>query len=112
MERTWNNKAWFMVLPVLVLVAFSAIWVPSAPVLLHSTLAYPGYAAGLVASCGCLLAAARVMGDALVERSIRAEGRLLSGKEFRRYRTRYAGSRALGVVSEYRPRRSAGRRTR
>lgn len=32
--------------------------------------------------------------------SIRAEGRLLSGKEFRRYRTRYAGSRALGVVSE------------
>ncbi len=25
MEKTWNNKAWFMVLPVLVLVAFSAI---------------------------------------------------------------------------------------
>ncbi|RWM72570.1 MULTISPECIES: sugar ABC transporter permease [Mesorhizobium] len=25
MERTWNNKAWFMVLPVLVLVAFNAI---------------------------------------------------------------------------------------
>ncbi|RUV54339.1 sugar ABC transporter permease [Mesorhizobium sp. M5C.F.Ca.IN.020.29.1.1] len=25
MERTWNNKAWFMVLPVLLLVAFSAI---------------------------------------------------------------------------------------
>jgi glycerol transport system permease protein len=25
MERTWNNKAWFLVLPVLVLVAFSAI---------------------------------------------------------------------------------------
>jgi glycerol transport system permease protein len=25
MDRTWNNKAWFMVLPVLVLVAFSAI---------------------------------------------------------------------------------------
>ncbi len=25
MEKTWNNKAWFMVLPVLVLVAFSAV---------------------------------------------------------------------------------------
>ncbi|MBB4052154.1 glycerol transport system permease protein [Devosia subaequoris] len=25
MDRTWNNKAWFLVLPVLVLVAFSAI---------------------------------------------------------------------------------------
>lgn len=25
MEKTWNNKAWFLVLPVLVLVAFSAI---------------------------------------------------------------------------------------
>ncbi|MDF1633384.1 sugar ABC transporter permease [Mycoplana sp. MJR14] len=25
MERTWNNKAWFMVLPVLLLVAFSAV---------------------------------------------------------------------------------------
>ncbi|MBN9073392.1 MAG: sugar ABC transporter permease [Rhizobiales bacterium] len=25
MERTWNNKAWFLVLPVLVLVAFSAV---------------------------------------------------------------------------------------
>jgi glycerol transport system permease protein len=25
MDRTWNNKAWFMVLPVLVLVAFSAL---------------------------------------------------------------------------------------
>jgi glycerol transport system permease protein len=25
MNRTWNNKAWFMVLPVLVLVAFSAV---------------------------------------------------------------------------------------
>ena len=25
MEKTWNNKAWFMVLPVLLLVAFSAI---------------------------------------------------------------------------------------
>ncbi|TIS35227.1 carbohydrate ABC transporter permease [Mesorhizobium sp.] len=25
MEKTWNNKAWFMVLPVLVLVAFNAI---------------------------------------------------------------------------------------
>ena len=25
MEKTWNNKAWFMVLPVLVLVAFSAL---------------------------------------------------------------------------------------
>src|SRR5665647_3444585 len=25
MERTWNNKAWFLVLPVLVSVAFSAI---------------------------------------------------------------------------------------
>jgi glycerol transport system permease protein len=25
MDRTWNNKAWFMVLPVLVLVAFNAI---------------------------------------------------------------------------------------
>ena len=25
MDKTWNNKAWFMVLPVLVLVAFSAI---------------------------------------------------------------------------------------
>jgi glycerol transport system permease protein len=25
MERTWNNKAWFLVLPVLLLVAFSAI---------------------------------------------------------------------------------------
>jgi glycerol transport system permease protein len=25
MDRTWNNKAWFMVLPVLVLVAFSAV---------------------------------------------------------------------------------------
>jgi glycerol transport system permease protein len=25
MERTWNNKAWFMVLPVLLLVAFNAI---------------------------------------------------------------------------------------
>ena len=25
MERTWNNRAWFLVLPVLVLVAFSAI---------------------------------------------------------------------------------------
>lgn len=25
MERTWNNKAWFMVLPVLFLVAFSAV---------------------------------------------------------------------------------------
>jgi glycerol transport system permease protein len=25
MEKTWNNRAWFMVLPVLVLVAFSAI---------------------------------------------------------------------------------------
>ena len=24
MEKTWNNKAWFLVLPVLVLVAFSA----------------------------------------------------------------------------------------
>ncbi|TJX00922.1 MAG: sugar ABC transporter permease, partial [Mesorhizobium sp.] len=25
MDKTWNNKAWFMVLPVLVLVAFNAI---------------------------------------------------------------------------------------
>ncbi|MGL4197311.1 MAG: carbohydrate ABC transporter permease, partial [Allorhizobium sp.] len=25
MEKTWNNKAWFMVIPVLVLVAFSAV---------------------------------------------------------------------------------------
>ena len=25
MDKTWNNKAWFMVLPVLVLVAFSAV---------------------------------------------------------------------------------------
>ena len=25
MDRTWNNKAWFMVLPVLLLVAFSAV---------------------------------------------------------------------------------------
>jgi glycerol transport system permease protein len=25
MEKTWNNKAWFMVLPVLILVAFSAL---------------------------------------------------------------------------------------
>ena len=25
MDKTWNNKAWFLVLPVLVLVAFSAI---------------------------------------------------------------------------------------
>ena len=25
MDKTWNNKAWFMVLPVLLLVAFSAI---------------------------------------------------------------------------------------
>ena len=25
MEKTWNNKAWFLVLPVLVLVAFSAV---------------------------------------------------------------------------------------
>ncbi|RVA14785.1 sugar ABC transporter permease, partial [Mesorhizobium sp. M7A.F.Ca.CA.002.05.1.1] len=25
MEKTWNNKAWFMVLPVLLLVAFSAV---------------------------------------------------------------------------------------
>ena len=25
MEKTWNNKAWFMVVPVLVLVAFSAV---------------------------------------------------------------------------------------
>lgn len=25
MEKSWNNKAWFMVLPVLVLVAFSAV---------------------------------------------------------------------------------------
>lgn len=43
------------------LVAFATIWVPSAPVLLHSTLAYPGYAAGLVASCGCVLAASRLL---------------------------------------------------
>ena len=25
MDKTWNNKAWFLVLPVLVLVAFSAV---------------------------------------------------------------------------------------
>ena len=25
MDKTWNNKAWFMVLPVLLLVAFNAI---------------------------------------------------------------------------------------
>lgn len=25
MDKTWNNKAWFMVLPVLALVAFNAI---------------------------------------------------------------------------------------
>ena len=25
MDKTWNNRAWFMVLPVLVLVAFNAI---------------------------------------------------------------------------------------
>ena len=25
MNKTWNNKAWFMVLPVLLLVAFSAV---------------------------------------------------------------------------------------
>src|SRR5690606_15410358 len=25
MEKTWNNKAWFLVLPVLLLVAFSAV---------------------------------------------------------------------------------------
>jgi len=25
MDKTWNNKAWFMVLPVLLLVAFSAV---------------------------------------------------------------------------------------
>src|SRR5262247_777974 len=25
MDKTWNNKAWFMVVPVLVLVAFSAV---------------------------------------------------------------------------------------
>ncbi|MCC6203770.1 MAG: sugar ABC transporter permease, partial [Hyphomicrobiales bacterium] len=25
MDKPWNNKAWFMVLPVLVLVAFSAV---------------------------------------------------------------------------------------
>ena len=25
MDKTWNNKAWFMVMPVLVLVAFSAV---------------------------------------------------------------------------------------
>ncbi len=25
MEKTWNNKAWFMVIPVLLLVAFSAV---------------------------------------------------------------------------------------
>ncbi|MBO0906602.1 sugar ABC transporter permease, partial [Jiella sp. MQZ13P-4] len=25
MEKTWNNKAWFFVLPVLLLVAFSAV---------------------------------------------------------------------------------------
>ena len=25
MDKPWNNKAWFMVLPVLLLVAFSAI---------------------------------------------------------------------------------------
>ncbi|HWT30922.1 MAG TPA: sugar ABC transporter permease, partial [Propylenella sp.] len=25
MEKTWNNRAWFLVLPVLVLVAFNAI---------------------------------------------------------------------------------------
>lgn len=37
------------------LVAFAVLWVPSAPLLLHSTLAYPGYAAGLVASCAALV---------------------------------------------------------
>jgi hypothetical protein len=40
------------------LVAFAAVWLPSAPLLLHSTLAYPGYAAGMVACGGCLLLAA------------------------------------------------------
>ncbi len=25
MNKTWNNRAWFMVLPVLLLVAFSAV---------------------------------------------------------------------------------------
>ena len=25
MDKTWNNKAWFMVLPVLLIVAFSAV---------------------------------------------------------------------------------------
>jgi hypothetical protein len=28
MEKTWNNKAWFLVLPVLLLVAFSAVIPP------------------------------------------------------------------------------------
>ncbi len=33
--------------------------------------------------------------------SFRIEGRLLGDREFRRYRTRYTGSRALGIVAEY-----------
>src|ERR687887_1292750 len=35
MDKTWNNKAWFMVLPVLVLVAFSAV-VPMMTVVNYS----------------------------------------------------------------------------
>ena len=35
MEKTWNNKAWFMVLPVLALVAFSAV-IPLMTVLNYS----------------------------------------------------------------------------
>ena len=35
MDRTWNNKAWFMVLPVLLLVAFSAV-IPLMTVVTYS----------------------------------------------------------------------------
>ena len=37
MEKTWNNKAWFLVLPVLVLVAFSAATPPPAPLAASAT---------------------------------------------------------------------------
>lgn len=39
MNKTWNNKAWFMVLPVVILVAFSAV-IPLMTVVNYSNSGY------------------------------------------------------------------------
>lgn len=52
--------------------AFGAMWVPSAALVLLSTLAYPGYSIGLLATCGVLAVARPLLDQPEPERKDRA----------------------------------------